>query len=136
MRISLCFSRSSHISDLKPGTAVAILQGTWGYRVSNRTGWPGVGILSQDKRASLIHSFYLIASARQAVRPPVGETLLYLHRSDAAEVLPPLDRPCDQDGGSTHFKATTVWRARAGSQETVPSLKTFQGHSESRLEME
>ena len=25
-----------------------------------------------------------------------------LHRSDAAEVLPPLDRPCDQDGGSPY----------------------------------
>ena len=32
-------------------------------------------------------------------------------------------------------KATTVWRARAGSQETGPPLQTFQGHSESRLAM-
>ena len=60
---------------------------------------------------------------------------LYLHRSDAAEVLPPLDRPCDKDGGSPNSKATTVWRARAGSQETGPPLQTFQGHSESRLAM-
>ena len=41
----------------------------------------------------------------------------------------------DQDGGSPNSKATTVWRARAGSQETGPSLQTFQGHSESRLAM-
>ena len=33
------------------------------------------------------------------------------------------------------WKATTVWRARAGSQETGPPLQTFQGHSESRLAM-
>ena len=60
---------------------------------------------------------------------------IYLNRSDAAEVLPPLDRPCDQDGGSLNSKATTVWRARAGSRETGPSLQTFQGHSKSRLTM-
>ena len=46
-----------------------------------------------------------------------------------------LNRSCDQDGGSPNSKATTVWRARAGSQETGPSLQTFQGHSESRLAM-
>ena len=40
-----------------------------------------------------------------------------------------------KDGGSTNSKATTVWRARAGSQETGPPLQTFQGHSESRLAM-
>ena len=36
---------------------------------------------------------------------------------------------------STNSEATTVWRARAGSQETGPPLQTFQGHSESRLAM-
>ena len=50
-------------------------------------------------------------------------------------VVDQLDRPCDKDGGSTNSKATTVWRARAGSQETGPPLQTFQGHSESRLAM-
>ena len=50
---------------------------------------------------------------------------LFLHRSDAAEVLPLLDRPCDQDGGSPNSKATTIWRARTGSQETGPSMQTF-----------
>ena len=60
---------------------------------------------------------------------------LYLHRRDAVEVLPPLDRPCDQDGGSPYTNATSVWRATAGSQETGPFLQTFQGHSKSRLEM-
>ena len=32
-------------------------------------------------------------------------------------------------------KATTVWKARAGSQETGPPLQTFQGHNKSRLAM-
>ena len=62
-------------------------------------------------------------------------TNLYLHRSNAAEVLPPLDRPCDQDGGSPNSKATAVWWARAGCQETGLSQQTFQGHNESRLAM-
>ena len=38
-------SRSSHTSDLKIGTPVATLPGTWCYRVSAGTGWPSVGIL-------------------------------------------------------------------------------------------
>ena len=71
----------------------------------------------------------------RATNTEVFKRTNYLHRSDAAEVLPPLDRPCDKDGGSTNSKATTVWRARAGSQETGPPLQTFQGHSESRLAM-
>ena len=65
----------------------------------------------------------------------LGKNKLYLHRSDAAEVLPSLDRPCDQDGGSPHSKTPSVWRARAGSQEIGQSLKMFQGHSQSRLQM-
>ena len=39
------FSGSSHTSDLKIGTPVAILPGTWRYRVSAGTGRPGVSIL-------------------------------------------------------------------------------------------
>ena len=39
------FSGSSHASDLNIGTPVATLPGTWCYRVSARTGWPGVSIL-------------------------------------------------------------------------------------------
>ena len=39
------FSGSSHTSDLKIGTPVAILTGAWCYRVSAGTGWPGVSIL-------------------------------------------------------------------------------------------
>ena len=39
------FSGSSHTSDLKIGTPVATLPGTWRYRVSAGTGWPGVSIL-------------------------------------------------------------------------------------------
>ena len=57
---------------------------------------------------------------------------MYLHRSDVAEILPLLDRPRGQDRRSPNSKATTVWRAIVGSQETGPSLKTFQGHNESR----
>ena len=36
---------SSHTSDFKIGTPVATLPGTWRYRVSAGTGWPGVSIL-------------------------------------------------------------------------------------------
>ena len=38
------FSGSSHTSDLKIGTQVATLSGTWPYRVSAGTGWPVVSI--------------------------------------------------------------------------------------------
>ena len=40
------FSVSSHASDLEIDTPVATLPGAWRYRVSTRTGWPGVSILS------------------------------------------------------------------------------------------
>ena len=39
------FSGLSHTSDLKIGTPVDTLPGTWHYRVSAGTGWPGVSIL-------------------------------------------------------------------------------------------
>ena len=39
------FSGSSHTSDVKIGTPVTTLPGAWRYRVSARTGWPGVSIL-------------------------------------------------------------------------------------------
>ena len=39
------FSGSSHTTDLKIGTPVATLPGTWCYRVSAGTGQPGVTIL-------------------------------------------------------------------------------------------
>ena len=39
------FSESSHTSDLKTGTPVATLPGTWHERVSAGTGWPSVSIL-------------------------------------------------------------------------------------------
>ena len=39
------FPELSHTSDLKIGTPVATLPGTWRYTVSAGTGWPGVSIL-------------------------------------------------------------------------------------------
>ena len=39
------FPGSSRTSDLQIGTPVATLPGTWCYRVSAGTGWPGVSIL-------------------------------------------------------------------------------------------
>ena len=36
---------SSHTSDLNIGSSVATLPGTWRYRVSAGTEWPGVSIL-------------------------------------------------------------------------------------------
>ena len=44
-RLRRDFFGSSHISDLKIGTPVATLPGAWHFRVSARTGWPGVSIL-------------------------------------------------------------------------------------------
>ena len=44
-RLRRDFSGSSHTSDLKIGTPVATLAGTWHYRVRAGTGWPGVSIL-------------------------------------------------------------------------------------------
>ena len=44
-RLRQDFSGSSHTSDLKTGTPVATLPGTWHYRVSTGTGLPGVCIL-------------------------------------------------------------------------------------------
>ena len=38
------FSRLSHICDLKIGTPVTTLSGTWRYRFSTGTGWPSVSI--------------------------------------------------------------------------------------------
>ena len=44
-RLRRDFLRSSHTSDLKIGTPVATLPGSWRYRVSTGTGRPGVSIL-------------------------------------------------------------------------------------------
>ena len=44
-RLRRDFSGSSHTSDFKIGTPVAILPGAWRYRVSTGTGRPGVSIL-------------------------------------------------------------------------------------------
>ena len=44
-RLRRDFSGSSHTSDVKIGTLVAILPGLWRYRVSAGTGRPGVSIL-------------------------------------------------------------------------------------------
>ena len=44
-RLRRDFSGLSHTSDLKIGTPVATLPGTWHYRVSAGTGQPGVSIL-------------------------------------------------------------------------------------------
>ena len=39
------FCGSSHTSDFKIGTPVATLPGSWRYRVSAGSGWPGVSKL-------------------------------------------------------------------------------------------
>ena len=44
-RLRRDFSGSTHTSDLKIATPVATLPGSWHYRVSAGTGWPGVSIL-------------------------------------------------------------------------------------------
>ena len=49
----------SCISDLKTGTLEATPPGTWRYRVSTGTGWPGVSIPWPGEIESLICNFYL-----------------------------------------------------------------------------
>ena len=61
------FSGSSHTSDFKIGTPVAILPGAWCYRVSAGTGRPGVSILWLGEMESLICSFHLSVAAHKIV---------------------------------------------------------------------
>ena len=61
------FLGSSHTSELKIGTPVATLPGTWHYRVSARTGWPGVSVLWLGEMDSLICNFCLSVAARKIV---------------------------------------------------------------------
>ena len=61
------FSGSSHASDLKIGTPVATLPGTWHYRVSPWTSRSGVSILWLGEVESLICNIYLSVAARTIV---------------------------------------------------------------------
>ena len=70
------FSGSRHTSDLKIGTPVAILPGTWRYRVSTGTGWPGVSILWLGEVERLICNFYIRVAARKIVW--AGPSLRYI----------------------------------------------------------
>ena len=58
-------SGSSHTSDLKIGTPVTNLPGTWCYRVSVGAGWPGVSVLWLGEMESLICNFYLSVAAHK-----------------------------------------------------------------------
>ena len=70
------FSGSSHTSDLKIGTPVATLPGTWRCRVSTGTGRPGVSILRLGEVERLICNFYHSVAARKIVwaGPSLGYT--------------------------------------------------------------
>ena len=61
------FLGSSHTSDFKIGTPVATLPCTWLYRVSTRTGRPGVSILWLGEVERWICNFYLSVAARKIV---------------------------------------------------------------------
>ena len=61
------FSRSSHTSDLKMGSPVATLLGTWHYRVSAGTDRPGVSILWLGEVESWNCNFYLSVAALKIV---------------------------------------------------------------------
>ena len=61
------FSGSSHTTDLKIGTPVAILPGAWRYRVSTGTGRPGVSILWLGEVERWICNLYLSVAARKIV---------------------------------------------------------------------
>ena len=66
-RLQRDFSGSSHTTDLKIGTPVATLRGTWRYRISAGTGLPGVSILWLGEVESLICNFCLSVAARKIV---------------------------------------------------------------------
>ena len=66
-RLRRDFSGSSHTSDLKIGTPVATLPGTWHYRISAGTGRPGVSILRLGEVESWMCKFYLSVVARKIV---------------------------------------------------------------------
>ena len=66
-RLRRDLSRSSHTSDLKIDTPVAILPDAWPHRVNAGTGWPGVGIPWLGEVKSLICNFCLSVAARNIV---------------------------------------------------------------------
>ena len=66
-RLRRYFSGSSHTSDLKFGTPVAILPGAWHYRVSTGIARPGVSILWLGEVENFICNFYLSVAARKIV---------------------------------------------------------------------
>ena len=76
------FFRGQVISDIKSGTPVATLPGTWHQRVSARTGWPDVSILWLGEMESLVCSFYLSVAARKIVwaNPSLRYTCMLLER--------------------------------------------------------
>ena len=58
------FFWSTHTSDFKIGTPVAILPGVWHYRLSSGTGWPVANILCDwAQMERLIYNFYLSVAA-------------------------------------------------------------------------
>ena len=65
--LAMGFFPGRHTSDLKIGTAVATLPGTWCYRVSAGTGQPSVSILWLVEVESLICNFHLSVAARKIV---------------------------------------------------------------------
>ena len=81
-RLRRDFSGSSHTSDFKIGTPVAILPGAWHKRVRAGTGQPGVSILWLGEVESLICNFYLSVAARKIVcaDPSLRYTSLLLGR--------------------------------------------------------
>ena len=69
------FPGSSHTSDLKIGTPVAILPGDWCYWASAGTGRPGVSILWMGEMESLVCNFYLSVAARKIEQIHPWDTL-------------------------------------------------------------
>ena len=63
----VAFSGSSHTSDFKIGTPVAVLPGAWHHRVDAGTGWPDVSILRRDERVVLICNVHFSVAARTLV---------------------------------------------------------------------
>ena len=80
-RFDSCFRcaslyRSSHTRDFIINTPVAALPGTWHYRVSAGTGWPGVSVLCLGEMESLICNFYPSVAAHAIVWAPPSLCML------------------------------------------------------------
>ena len=117
-RLCWDFSGSSHTSDLKIGTPVAILPGAWCYRLSAGTGLPCVSILRLGEMDSLICNFCLSVAACRIVW--ADPSLRYTHMLLGRYATNKQQHHCRQvtsQAGNSFSALNTVLREKS---RTVP----------------